>query len=143
VKRQLITRYVDTGKAVIVWHDFTWIGEESRLAAQGARCAGEQGRFWDYHAHLYENQRGANRGTFSGENQRRFAAELQLDTTAFGACLDRGADGGDIQRQFAEARARGITATPTFEINGQRVAGAVPLNRFVELIEAELTRRGS
>jgi protein-disulfide isomerase len=143
VKPEIIRQYVESGRVVMVWHDFPWIGEESRVAAQAARCAGQQGRFWDYHAHLYANQRGVNRGGFSGENLRGFAAELGLDAGAFGACLQQGAGLTEIQREFAEARAKGMTATPVFEINGQRVAGALPVSRFAELIEAELARRGS
>jgi protein-disulfide isomerase len=142
VKPELVRQYVETGKAVMVWHDFPWFGEESRTAAQAARCAGEQSRFWEYHAHLYERQRGANRGAFSPDNLRAFASELPLDASAFGACLEQGADLPEIQREFAAARTAGITATPTFEINGQRVAGALPVSRFAELIEAELARRG-
>ena len=142
MKPALVRDYVETGKAVIVWHDFPWIGEESRTAAQAARCAGEQNRFWDYHARIFASQRGENRGAFSGENLRGFASDLQLDTGAFGACLERGAALPDIQRDFTAARAAGLTATPTFEINGQRVTGALPLSQFVEIIEAALARRG-
>lgn len=135
-------RYVEPGKVKLVWQDFAWLGEESRLAAQAARCAGEQSMFWEYHDYLYQHQRGINRGQFSPANLQAFASALGLHTDAFNRCLERGADLPAIQQDLAAAREQGITATPTFVINGRRVVGAQSLSQFVTLIEAELARLG-
>jgi len=121
-----------------VWHDFAWIGEESRTAAQAARCAGQQRKFWEYHDYLYHHQRGTNRGQFAPASLKQFASELGLDRAAFDACLDQGADLPDLQQLLAQGRAEGITATPTFVVNGRRIAGAQSINQIAALLDAEL-----
>lgn len=139
---QLIAAYVSSGKLRIVWHDFAWIGQESRLAAQAARCAGHQNRFWAYHDHLFQNQRGENSGQFSPSNLKSFAMTLGLEPTAFATCLDASADLTAIQQDLATARAQGITVTPSFLVNGQRLVGALDPSTFAQAIEAELQRVG-
>ena len=143
VEPQLKQAYIEPGKVKLVWHDFTWIGEESRTAAQAARCAGQQGQFWAYHDYLYAHQRGENAGQFSPQNLKSFAATLNLpDTAAFNACLDSGRDLQAIRDAFAQGRARGIVATPYFLIDGQPREGLPTLNQFSALLDAELARVG-
>ena len=60
---QLIEQYVGAGQMRIVWNDFAWYGDESRVAAQAARCAAREGLFWGYHDILYAHQRGINQRT--------------------------------------------------------------------------------
>jgi protein-disulfide isomerase len=142
VEPELISRYIDTGKVRLIWRDFAWIGDESRLAAQAARCAGRQDKFWEYHDHLFQNQRGENRGQFSEPNLRQFATLVGLDATVFDRCLERAEDLPQIQQELAEARSRGITATPSFLLNGQRLIGARGIDAFAQAIDAELARLG-
>lgn len=142
VTPQIIKRYVETGKVKLVWHDFAWIGSESRQAAQAARRAGRQGKLWEYHDYLYNNQRGENRGQFSNDDLKRFAGDVGLDGGAFSGCLEHGEDLPAIQQDLASARAEGITATPTFKLNGQRLVGAGSVEAFVRAIDAELVKLG-
>ena len=135
-------RYVDAGKVKLVWHDFAWIGAESRGAAQAARCAGRQGKFWQYHDHLYNNQRGENQGQFGPTNLRAFATALGLDAAQFGSCLESAPDTAAIQQDLQRARERGVNATPTFLVNGQRLAGARGIDAFATAIEGELKKLG-
>lgn len=140
VAPEIIKQYVATGKVKLVWHDFAWIGAESRQAAQAARCAGRQGKFWEYHDHLYNNQRGENRGQFSAENLRRFSGDIGLDVATFASCLERGEDLAAIQQDLADGRAVGLTATPSFKVNEQRLVGAQSIDAFAQAIEAELAK---
>jgi protein-disulfide isomerase len=143
VEPQLKQTYIEPGKVKLVWHDFTWIGEESRTAAQAARCAGDQGEFWAYHDYLYTHQRGENAGQFSTQNLKSFAAAIEgLDTAAFNACLDSGRDLGAIRQAFEQGRAQGIVATPYFLIDGQPRAGLPSPTQFAALLDAELARVG-
>ena len=66
-------RYVNDGRLRLEWRDFPYLGRESRRAAVAARAAQEQGRFWEYHDVLFENQKGENNGAFSDENLVAFA----------------------------------------------------------------------
>jgi protein-disulfide isomerase len=141
VKPSIEQQYVQTGKLVFVWRDFPWIGEESRQAAQAARCAGDQGRFWEMHDLLYASQRGYNQGQFSAANLKAFGVRLGLDATAFNACVDAGADLPALHEEFQAGRARGIAATPYFLLNGRPVAGGT-FARLAAAFDAELQRLG-
>src|SRR3990167_2108621 len=78
-EKQLVDIYIKQGKAVLVWRDFAFLGEESFRAAEAARCAGEQNKFWEYHDYLFNNQRGENEGAFSDSILKSFAKTLKLD----------------------------------------------------------------
>jgi len=107
-------------------------------AAEAAICAEEQGRFWEYHALLFEDQKALNAANF-----RKYAKDLGLDEEAFDRCLAESAPGERVEADIAEARAAGASGTPAFFINGIFLGGAQPLESFVEVVEAELARQSS
>lgn len=104
-------------------------------AAEAARCAGEQGKFWEYHDILFESQAQATTADF-----KRFAEQLKLDVSRFATCLDSGRHAGAVAADVQEGTRLGITGTPTFFINGRLVVGAQPLEAFQRIIERELRR---
>lgn len=138
IRPLIVAAYVDTGKARIIWHDFAWIGSESRAAANAARCAGAQGKFWEYHDLLYANQAGENQGAFATANLKAFGDVVGVDGVPFAACIDEGTYSGAVQADFADVRSLGFTGTPTFVIGGQRIVGAQPFEVFQATIEAIL-----
>ena len=138
---ELIRRYIDTGKARLVWKNFAWIGDESKRAAQAAACAGDQGKFWDYHDYLYAHQRGENTGYLTNANLKTFASALSLDRTPFDVCLDSGRYKAVVDNDGSEVRRLGLTGTPTFVINGTRVVGAQPFSVFAAVIDQKLGAR--
>jgi len=83
---QLRTTYVATGKVRFVFHHLAFIGQESTWAAEAAECAGEEGRFFDFHDKLYALQSGENIGTFTKANLQKIAHDLGL-SAGFAACL--------------------------------------------------------
>ncbi len=137
IEPQIVEQYVKAGKAKIVFKHFPWIGPESKRAAEAASCAGEQGRFWEYHDLLYANQRGENSGFLSTDRLKRFASDLTLDRDAFDRCLDGGAYRAAVQADFDEVLRLGLSATPSFVVNGQRVSPA-SFAAWQALIEAKL-----
>jgi protein-disulfide isomerase len=142
VEPELVERYVENGTVRYEWRDFAYLGQESVNAALAARAAQEQGRFWEYHDVLYENQGSVNSGAFSDEALVGFAEEVGLDTEQFVAALTSGRYESIVQSDLREAQNAGIQGTPSFTINGQRIVGPQPLNAFEQLIEAELTKAG-
>lgn len=108
---------------------------KAQKAAEAARCAGEQGKFWEYHDLLFESQAQATTADF-----KRFAGQLKLDASRFATCLDSGRHVGAVAADIQEGTRLGITGTPTFFINGRLVVGALPLETFQRLIERELRR---
>ena len=137
---ELVERYVENGTLRIEWRDFAYLGQESVKAAQAARAAQEQGRFWEYHDALYENQGSINGGTFSDEKLTDLAQGLGLDVESFESELTSSRYEAVVRRDLQEAREAGIQGTPSFIINGQRLTGPIPLEDFKQVIDDELRK---
>ena len=138
----MIERYVENGTLRFEWRDFAYLGQESRTAAQAARAAQYQGKFWEYHDSLYQNQGSINGGTFSDEKLIELAGEVGLDTESFESDLTSGRFEPVVQRDLREAQDTGIQGTPSFTVNGQRLVGPQPLEAFEQAIEEELQKAG-
>jgi protein-disulfide isomerase len=121
IKPQLVSEFVEPGKASFEFRNFAFLGPESDRAAAAAVCADQQGAFWSFHDTLYANQRGENRGAFSDERLRAIAEKLGLDTAAFDACLDDAATAETVAASTAAGREQGVNATPWLTVNGTRV----------------------
>ncbi|GEM_PF-5856194 len=67
-KKKIEEEYVKTGKVKFYFRNYAFLGPDSVTAAEGSYCANEQGKFWQYHNFLFENQGAENSGTFSKEN---------------------------------------------------------------------------
>jgi len=87
-------------------------------AAEAAEAAGAQGKFWEMHDALFENQAMVGEDALPG-----IAASLGLDTRRFARELDEGKHRARIQAQAEEAHALGASGTPSFFINGKRYHG--------------------
>jgi protein-disulfide isomerase len=136
--QQVLERY--RGKVKLVFRDnpIAALHPDSPLAHQAARCAGEQGKFWEYHDVLFDR---APRHALA--DLRQYAADLGLDTTAFAQCVDSHKYDVAVNRDVQEAQRLGITGTPTFFIDGLELAGAQPVTAFQRIIDRELTRTAS
>jgi len=110
------------------------IHPNAHKAAQAARCAGDQGKFWEYRAAMFEADR------ISDELHEKTAAGLGLDAGDFRACLESEKHADAVDNDLAEAQSLGLTGTPAFLINGVVLSGAVPFDAFREVIDAELER---
>ncbi len=119
------------------WRDFPYLGQESVNAALAARAAQEQGKFWEYHDILYENQRSLNSGAFSDDNLIDLAREAGLDVEQFEESFTSGKYEAVVNRVFREAQDAGIQGTPSFSINGRILVGPQPLETFERVIEEE------
>ena len=136
----IIKDFVDTGKVRLVWKDYPFLGQESVWAAAAARCAQDQGKFWEYHKKLFSSQKGENEGAFSKENLKKFATELKLDTKAFNDCMDTGKHEAKVQQAVTYGQSVGVSGTPASFVNGQLVSGAAGYATFKPMIEAELNK---
>lgn len=112
-------QYVATGQVVLEYRDFTILGEESEQAAEAAACAADQGEFWRYHDTLYANQGDEQSGAYADDRLKQMAAELGLDESTFNSCLDSGEHADEVAAMAEEARAGGISVTPSFVLNGE------------------------
>jgi len=125
------TDFVARGTARIVFVNFPFLGDESRLAARAALCASEQGNFWDYHDWLFHNQATvSNSGGFSRDRLVQIAEGVGLDTAAFDTCLDDTAMADKVKADQDLGTQYGVNSTPSFLIDDQLLAGpALPTLR--------------
>jgi protein-disulfide isomerase len=122
-----------------VWKDFplTSIHPQAVKASEAAHCAGDQGKYWEYHDVLFANQR-----ALQVEQLKKYAADLRLDTAAFDSCLGEGKYTKRVQEGLEEATRLGLSSTPSIFINGRLLLGAQPLEAFQSIIDEELERAG-
>ena len=105
----------------------------ARPAAEAAACAGEQGKFWEYHDRLFDNQ-----DKLGAADLKRHAAALALDTEKFDACVDTHKYKKDVDADVAAGEEAGVSGTPAFFINGRQLSGAQPFEAFKHVIDEEL-----
>ena len=127
---KLKEKYIEDGTLRLEWRDFPYLGQDSVDAALAARAAQAQGKFWEYHDLLYENQ-----GGFSGEELEGLAREAGLEEERFAADLSSGKHEPVVQADFKEAQEGGVQGTPTFVINGKTLVGLQPVGVFEDAIE--------
>ena len=142
---EIKTAYIDTGKVRYVVRDFPLdIHEEAFRAAEAARCAGAQGKFWPMREAL-----GAHMNTLSPESYPSLAAEIGLAAAPFKACIADHRFAAAIRADMAAGRAAGIDRTPSFVIGrptagtvvGARVVGAVSFEAMKKKIDELLRAR--
>lgn len=121
---RLVSAYVATGQARLVFRHFAFLGPESLRAAEASWCAEEQDRFWDYHDILFANQAAENRGAFSDRRLLAYAETLELDAAAFESCFSGRRYRDEIMAEREAGVQLGVNSTPTIVVNGQIVQGA-------------------
>jgi predicted secreted protein with PEFG-CTERM motif len=134
------SNYIDTNKAKLYFVDFPFLGVDSPIAAQATYCAGDQGKYWEYHDYLYLHQGDIQSGWASTSNLKSFATALGLDTTKFNSCLDSGKYADRVSHNKDIGSANGVQGTPTFFIAGQsgsmqEIVGPQPASEFSTTID--------
>ncbi len=119
VEPTLIQKYVVPGQIAFRFNDYTFIGQESYDAAVAARCAGDQGRFWEFNGYLYANQKGENAGTFSKDFLASIATAGRPDKTAYETCIADPAHLDAIKASTVAGAKLGVNQTPTLTIDGK------------------------
>ncbi|MBI5824778.1 MAG: DsbA family protein [Chloroflexi bacterium] len=135
---QLIEEYVNTGRVYFEYRSYPILGPESFTAAEGAYCAGDQGKFWQFHDTLFTNWTGENVGDFTKDKLTRYAEALNLNAAEFESCLGGGKYKRRVEQDKAQGEADGVHATPTFIINGVKVEGAQSFDILKKYIEDAL-----
>jgi protein-disulfide isomerase len=122
------------GKVRLVHLDFPLDGHpEAVPAARAARCAGEQGKFWEYHRGLMSQP-----GRLDTAGLRSRAATLGLREDAFASCLASDRYDAAIEAELRHGSDLGVTGTPAYFVNGRMLSGARPIESFAEVIDSEL-----
>ena len=145
--------YIESGKLKYYFKDFPLaFHPHSRITAEAAECAGEQGKYWEMHDKLFEGNlsgyRERNLDKYLGKEAiERYAKEIGLDLEEFRKCLEEGRYSKEVEEDFEEGTELGVSGTPTFFIvlpdgTSYMVVGAWPYDRFKEIIEDALSNAG-
>jgi protein-disulfide isomerase len=139
---ELKKNYIDTGKVRFVSRDLPLEFHPFAMkAAEAARCAGDQNKYWELRDALYSNVAPPNE-----EVIKKAVQSLSLDAKGFQACLDSDKYKADVQKDASEAATLQISGTPTFvlaksakdKLDGVRIVGAQPFAAFQAAIEGLL-----
>lgn len=124
---QILEEYPNQVK--IVYKHFDRGGTDSQTG-QASECAGDQDKFWEMHDMIFD------RG--SSGDYYVYAREIGLDENDFKECFDSGKYASRVNEHSQEGRSLGVTGTPTFFINGQKLVGAQPFQAFKNVIDPML-----
>jgi protein-disulfide isomerase len=130
--RKLQTEYA--GRVTVVFRNFPLsFHTRAKAAHRAALAAQEQGKFWEMHDLIYSRP-----GHLTETDFEFYADQLGLDTQEFlRAMADRTVDAA-IESDIAEGKALGISATPTFVIQGRKLVGRQTYSALERIVEAEL-----
>jgi len=134
---QILSNYGDSVR--FVYRDFplTSIHANALKAAEASECADDQGKYWEYHDLLFQNQ-----AALDEESLKGYAASLELDTATFDDCLASGKYTQEVAKDLQAGTDAGVQGTPSFFINGAPLRGAQPYAAFQAAIEAALAKAG-
>jgi protein-disulfide isomerase len=143
---QFVAEYVKTDKVKYVLRDFPLeaIHPQAFKAAEAARCAGEQGKYWEMHDRIFANQK-----AMAPTDLVNHAQALGGDLAKFQQCLDSGKYAAKIRADLAVGEKAGVTGTPTFfpglsEPKGspvkavRKIVGSQPYGAFKEAVDSLL-----
>lgn len=131
--KNLVAKY--EGRVRLAYRDFPLRGMhgQAELGAESSRCAGEQGKFWEYHDLLFENP-----GKLDRDGLAVLALRAKLDEKRFDSCLSSGKYRAQVEQDLQDGLRAGVMGTPGIFINGVLLSGAQAEDAFEKVIEAEL-----
>ena len=131
---QLISEYIDTGKAKLIFRDFPLSFHKSaQKASEAAECAGDQGKYYEMHDKIFENQQ-----SITVSDLKVYAEQIGLKVDEFNVCLDTDKHKDEVLQDFRDGQKAGVSGTPSFFINGKMLVGAQPFEAFKKIIDDEL-----
>ena len=136
VLERALSRYPHEVRLVYRQMPLEKLHPDAMHAAEASLCAREQGKFWEMHDALYADQH-----AMSLDDLKKTAARLELDTTAFAACLESGSTAAAVKSDAQAGLEYGVDGTPGLFVNGRFINGAVPYERLAALIDDELRRQ--
>jgi protein-disulfide isomerase len=131
IVKQVQSRMGDRLRFVFRNFPITTSHPHAERAAEAAEAAASQGRFWEMHDLLYENQT-----RLEDADLHRYAEQLGLDIQTFAEDLANGAHMGRVREDFMSGVRSGVNGTPTFYVNGLRHDGDYQLESLLAVLTA-------
>ena len=140
--RQIKKEYIDTGKVRLVYRDYPLsFHPTAQASAEASECADEQGKFWEMHDKIFEEQakQGTGTITYGVTELKKWASQIGLDSAKFNQCLDSGKYKSEVKKDLADGSSYGVSGTPGFilikgnetEIDTGLVADAQNKNQYI------------
>jgi protein-disulfide isomerase len=124
----LIEKFGDQIKFEYKHFPLTSIHENAFNAALASECANDQGKFWELHDKMFDNQ-----DSLKKDDLKLFASQIDgIDTVSFDACLDSRAEKSIVDADVDEASELGVQGTPTFFINDKEVENYTLLEEEIQ-----------
>jgi protein-disulfide isomerase len=138
--------YIQTGQVTLVFKHLPNRGFDSMGSHLAAQCTNDQGKFWQFHKLLYENQKAIDSGWVNEDNLRKFVSQIpDLNIDQFNSCFDTQKYKGFIDKDIELANAQGFFDTPSFIIansvdgsDPEIIRGAQPFPAFQSVIDRKL-----
>lgn len=122
IERTIDQRYIESGQVQLIFHDFPLPQHANAIAtANAARCASAQNAFWPMHDLLFARQDEWEADRNITTRLNGYAAELGLDSAAFSQCMADPSTTSAITAAATASTERGVTGTPSFDVNGTLV----------------------
>ncbi len=141
---RLKKEYLFPGKARLIYRDFPIaFHPNAQISAESAHCAGEQGKYWEMHDMIFQNQK-----DLSAENLKQFAQQMSLNPYLFNACLESGKYREEVLKDLEDAKKIGVRGTPSFvvgrtqkgkEVEGTLYTGLGSVDTFFARIDSILS----
>ena len=130
-------RLIKTGRLRWRYRDFPlqqhpW----ARLAAHSAACADEQGKYWQQHERIYENQGEWSPSRDAADDFRTYAQAVGLDLGKYDACMESGKYAGRIQASYEEGVRLGVGSTPTLLVGDRLYQGRLDSDAIARLVDS-------
>lgn len=111
---------------------------EAKNIAESSMCVNEQSsdKFWKFHDIVFKGQANVDKASLE-----KYAKESGADVKKYNECVEAKKYADYVAKDMAYAEKLGVRSTPTFFINGQLVAGALPVEQFSEIIDEELAAK--
>lgn len=130
--REISVKYQDQVKFIFRDFPLSQIHDRAQAAAEAAGCAFAQSndKFWAYHDKLFQNQ-----DNLTDEDLKNYAVQVGLDEKKFSECFTSGERKAEINEDFLDGAAQGVTGTPTLFFNGRKVQGVIPKDKFEKALD--------
>ena len=145
-REQIIKNFVDSGKINFIFKDYIVndipTDKGSSMGAEASYCAGEQGKYWDYHTELYDNWKGEGTGWITNDSLKQFAKNVQIpNMEQFSKCVESNKYSSIVQNSDNIAKSMGLSGTPSFIlIKDNNIESIIPGALPYEIFEQTLNR---
>lgn len=140
ITKRILSAYEGRVNYVFRHFPLTQIHKNALISAQAAESAGEQGKFWEMADLLFTNQEEWSESGKPLDIFVKYAKKLELDTEKFKKTVEENKFRGKIQDDQSDGNKLGVNSTPTFFIDGQKLAGVPDEDKFKKILDSAIKK---